>query len=91
MRRGLLGRLAPPTEEQLSHSRHEAGWYMQRYSESKCKWEDQYFFSEVEALQGDFEVLNWAVATQPTKTFYEVRRDLLSACACKHPQPKLHQ
>jgi arylamine N-acetyltransferase len=73
VRRGLIGRLGAPTERELAGSRHAAGWYMQRYSQSDARWQDQYFFAEVEAMPGDFEVMNWAVATHPTSLFYRVR------------------
>ncbi len=73
VRRGLNGRLAVPTQEDLEKNSHAVGWYMQRYSDTTKQWQDQYFFTETVATQGDFEVLNWAVATDPRKGFYHVR------------------
>lgn len=73
MRRGKLGRVAQPSQEKLKTEGHACGWYMQRYSQTEKKWQDQYFFREVENTPGDFDVMNWVVATNPAKGFYHVR------------------
>lgn len=59
------------------------------YSQSGDKWEDQYNFAEVESLPGDFDIMDWAVATQPTSYFDNVRhtppvRDILSFLEQRH-------
>lgn len=73
VRRGLIGKVAEPTTDYLEHESHALGWYLQRYSHTAKQWQDQHFFREVEAAHGDFEVINWAIATSPTKGFYHVR------------------
>jgi len=78
VRRGRLGRVAPPTPEYVNYRGHAAGWYMQRYSDSLGQWQDQYFFAECEATRGDFDVLNWTVATDPQKKFYQVHFSSIS-------------
>ncbi|BDA46688.1 probable arylamine N-acetyltransferase [Coccomyxa sp. Obi] len=70
VRRGMLGRVAQPSQEELEREGHACGWYMQRYSHTEKRWQDQYFFREVENTPGDFVVMNWAVATDPAKGFY---------------------
>ncbi|KAK9918220.1 hypothetical protein WJX75_002339 [Coccomyxa subellipsoidea] len=70
VRRGLIGKVAEPTTDYLEHESHALGWYLQRYSHTAKQWQDQHFFREVEAAHGDFEVINWAIATSPTKGFY---------------------
>lgn len=77
VRRGNLGRVVPPTPEDLKYRGHAAGWYMQRYSDSLGHWQDQYFFAESEATHEDFDVLNWTVATDPKKLFYQVHLSLI--------------
>ena len=73
VRRGLIGRLAVPSLEELENKSSAIGWYLQRYSLAAKQWQDQHFFREVEAAPGDYEVINWAVATDPRKGFYHVR------------------
>ena len=46
---------------------------MQRYSRSKQKWVDLYFFTERADLQADFVMMNFWIANHHSSIFREVR------------------
>ena len=88
MRRGFLGRRGSPTQHDLAARPHACGWYLQKYSTTNQQWEDLYFFTEREAQQGDFDVLNHYISTSERSLFTKVRSGLCAMIApvCAQPQ-----
>ena len=56
VRRGVLGSSLPPGE--ISAPQRE-GWYMQRYSQGRQRWDDLYFFTEQEWREVDYRIPNF--------------------------------
>ena len=83
MRRGFLGTRGSPTQHDLAARPHACGWYLQKYSTTGTdqQWEDLYFFTETEAQQGDFDVLNHYISTSKRSLFTKVRSRLCAIIA----------
>ena len=62
-----------PTEKDLATSPEHCGWYMQKYSRTKQKWEDLYFLTERADLQADFVMMNFWISNHYSSIFKEVR------------------
>lgn len=47
--------------------------YMQNWSESQGRWEDLYFFTEMEFTLNDYKMANWFTSTHPDCFFTRVQ------------------
>ena len=63
-----------PSTQDLVDRPQACGWYMQRYSETGMEWQDLYVFNETNlALQRDFDVMNFYLATFEESIMRKVR------------------
>lgn len=62
-----------PTQDDLATRPEFCGWYMQRYSRSKQRWVDIYFFTERADLQADFVMMNFWISNHHSSIFREAR------------------
>ena len=56
VRKGVLGSSLAPSE---TGAPHREGWYMQRYSRGRQRWDDLYFFTEQEWREVDYQIPNF--------------------------------
>ncbi len=83
LRRGFIAMTGTPSTQDLVDRPHACGWYMQRYSETDMEWQDLYVFNEANlALQRDFDVMNFYLATFRESIMRKVRDVLCTIPAC---------
>lgn len=74
LRRGFIAMTGTPSKEDLVDRPQACGWYMQKYSETDKEWQDLYVFNEANlALQSDFDVMNFYLATFKESIMRKVR------------------
>ena len=77
LRRGFIGTTGTPAKQDLVDRPQACGWYMQRYSETDKEWQDLFVFNEANlALQRDFDVMNFYLATFEESIMRKVRDSL---------------
>ncbi|CAL5220030.1 g1976 [Coccomyxa viridis] len=71
IRRGFVDSVSVPTEKDLATRPERCGWYMQKYSRTKQKWQDLYFLTERADLQPDFIMMNFWISNHHSSIFRE--------------------
>ena len=85
LRRGFIGMTGAPSKQDLVDRPQACAWYMQRYSETDKEWQDLYVFNEANlALQRDFEVMNFYLATFKESIMRKVRDSLCMVKLTEH-------